>query len=126
MVEFEKPARLAAVSGRADEGALALVPLPHGAPDVRRDITLPDGRTGPGLPPGDGAELPLLVAQDEGIEGPVDDLSQISRGKGVAEQGLGVAQLLMRALSDRELEEVALGQSRQRPGSLPINFPRGK
>ncbi len=124
MVEFEKPLRRAALSGRADEGALAPVPLPDGAPNLCRDVTLPGGRTGPARPPADRAELPLLLKQDEGIECPVDDLSHISRGNGVAEQGLGVPQLLMRALADRELEEETLGRSRRRLGSPPFHLPR--
>src|SRR5882762_8655405 len=72
MVEFEKPARLAARPLRAHEGALALIPLPDRAPDVRRGVTPSGGRAGSGRTPlrpaGADPELTFLELCDQGIE----------------------------------------------------------
>ena len=43
------------------------------------------------------------------IEGAIEDLGEVPRGHLVPEQRLGVAQLVVRALPDRELQRVALG-----------------
>jgi hypothetical protein len=57
------------------------------------------------LPLDGGPQLPPLQLHDEGIERPVENLIDIIRANGMAEQGLGVAQLIVGALAEWELEE---------------------
>src|SRR6267143_194543 len=109
MVELEKPACLAAGPVSAHEGALALVPLPDGTPDVRRDAALSHGGRALLRLAGCGSsELPLLELHDQSIERPVEHLGHISCREGMAEQCLGVPQLLVRALLDRDLNKEPL------------------
>src|SRR5712671_1953432 len=110
MVEFEKPVRCAAMPCRANESALTRIAIPHGATDVRRDVTAAGGQAlrrrlrccvFPWV--GGGSELLLFKLHDEGIERPVEDLSDIVRANRMTEQGLGVPQLVVGALAYREL-----------------------
>src|SRR5437762_3361549 len=149
MIELEESPRLTAVARRTDEGALALVPLPDGTPDLRRDVAVAGGRSPPGRnplprvlarsgcgecsrfgggqlrpPASAGPDLSFLEVNDQGIECPVEHLSDIPRRNGMAEQVLGVAELVPRALPDRELEKETLGRS----GDLRVriaNMPQG-
>src|SRR5437899_269312 len=68
VIELQERALPAAVSGCADEGALALIALPDGAPDMRRDES-PTGGAARARPRLRGRrELALLELVDEGIE----------------------------------------------------------
>ncbi len=95
MVELEKPLRLAAVSGLADEGALAHIPLPHGTPYPCWDIALSVGLAWPARRdsacarrPGDCAEFPLLVKHDQGIEGPFEGRACSALGSPTSSSGV--------------------------------------
>jgi hypothetical protein len=93
---------------------LTPIPLPYGAADVRGDIASSGdralllwplsgqalaGRTLRGSP-----KLLLLQLHNQSIERPFEDLSDVIRANGMAEQGLGVPQFIVRALADRELK----------------------
>src|SRR5258706_1179250 len=141
MVEFEKPARRAAMPCRANESALTRIAIPYGATDVRRDVTAAGGRTlrrrlrccaFPRVV--GGSELLLFQLHDEGVERPVEDLSDVVRANRMTEQGLGVSQLVVGALAYRQLEEEAFNLPRGKlvigprgltRGATP-NLPRGK
>jgi hypothetical protein len=126
MIELEESPRFTAVARRTNEGALASVPLPDGTPDLRRNVAVSGGlvaRSGAKWCPA-GPDLSLLELNDQGIECPVEHLSHIPGGKGMAEQVLGVAEFVPRALLDRELEEEALGRY-GRPRVRIANMPRG-
>jgi len=58
-------------------------------------------------------ELALLELRDKQIEGAVEHGRDIARGDLVAEQLLSVAQLIVRALADGELQKEALGGDRR-------------
>ena len=95
MVKLKESARFTAVTGSADECALALVPLPDRTADRRWDVAATGGRPRPGgkccprglLPPGVGPKLGLqaraspqlsfLEINDQGVERPVEHLSDI-------------------------------------------------
>ena len=108
MVELEEAPCPAPMSLGADEGALAPIPFPDRASNPCRNGTASGGRGsrphGSARPARNGSELPLFELRDEGIEGSIDHLGHISRGDGMAQQSLGVHELLPRALRDRELE----------------------
>jgi hypothetical protein len=110
VVEFETLARPAACSIRPHEGALPLIPLPDRAPDRRRDVAASDSGTlrARAARTLGGAELPLLLLHDQGIERPVEHLSDVPRGHGMAQQRLDIAELVVRAPWDRDLDEIAL------------------
>src|SRR6266850_2759740 len=123
MIEFEKSGRLAAITFPANESALAVVPLPNGTSDVRRDMTgattgRPDlrlvlsGCAPPTPPAADRTDLPPLEFLDEDIERSVDHLSHIPRGNSVAQQGLRVPQFVAGALRDGDLKEKTLRNRR--------------
>ncbi len=59
-----------------------------------------------------GGELAALELLDQGIEGAVEHLGEVAGGERVAEQLLGVAQLLLGAPSDRDLQEEPFGSDR--------------
>src|SRR2546426_9635984 len=111
MIELEELARQAALPLPADERALPSIPLPDRAFDVGRDEARVGDRAALGWPrlPGRG-ELPPLELGDERIEGAVEHLADLARGDGMAEQRLGVLQLLVRGLPDGEVEREALGR----------------
>ena len=108
VVELQERARRASLAGVADERALALVPLPDGALDVGGDVARARRRAllVPRLL--GSRELAFLALADERVEGPVEQPRQIPRGDLVAEQGLRVAQLVVRVSSDADLEPEAL------------------
>src|SRR6266705_5322036 len=109
MVELEESSRFTAMTGRTDEGALAPIPVPDGTADPRRDVAnsgaraRPGGKLCAGAPRGPGSDwfpastspqLPFLELNDQGVERAVEHLSDIPRGNRMAEQGLGIAELL--------------------------------
>ena len=59
-----------------------------------------------------GGELAPLEALDQGIEGAVEHLGEVAGGQRVAEQLLGVAQLLLGGPSDRDLQQEPFGRHR--------------
>ena len=109
VIELEKLARRAAMAGLAHKRALALIALPDRAPDLRwhiarfgaRGLPRPRFRRGPELPP--------LELVDERVESAFENLGDISRGGLMAQQLLGVPQLVMHAPAHRELDCEALG-----------------
>jgi len=110
MVEFEKSARFATIPGRADEGALALIPLPDRAPDLRRDVTAASGRPiafdrTPPQPASGGSELPFLELRDPRVQRPLEHLSRVAVGNGVTQQLLCVPELVAGVFRDCELEK---------------------
>src|SRR5258705_13262351 len=113
MVEFEQFSCRATPPVRAHERALTVVSLPDGASNGRGDVAglgrapprpvRPSIRLAPG-----GAEPPPLELGNESIERPVDHLGHFSARDGMAEQLLGIPKLVVRALGNRHLDQVAL------------------
>jgi hypothetical protein len=66
-------------------------------------------------PAGRGELAPLELA-DERVQGAVEHLGDLAGGDSVAEQGLGVAQLVVRALADGELKAVSPRRKWRHPG----------
>jgi len=69
-------------------------------------------------------ELALLEPVDQGIERPVEHHGHVRGGDLVAQQRLGVAQLVVRGLADRHLQGEALGRQRFHPRTIAC-LPRG-
>src|SRR5262249_51335044 len=127
VIEFEKLARAAAVAGLADERALILIPLPDRSENMRRYGALVGRCALRRSPLRRRGALPPLELADRLVQSVFQHLLPIPGGNGVAEQVLGIAQLVVHALPDRELEhEAFLGDGRQL-GSRDerINMPRG-
>ncbi|MEO5616191.1 MAG: hypothetical protein ABIS67_00320 [Candidatus Eisenbacteria bacterium] len=112
MIEIEELARCAAPSAVADEGALATVAFGHRASNVCGNMARVSGRAASRSRLRGRRELALLEFADERIECSVEDLRDIPRGKLVAEQILGAAQLVVRSPVDRDLQREALGGER--------------
>ena len=79
-------------------------------------------------------ELALLELANQDIEGLVENASEVARRELVPEQRLGVAQLVMGLLADRDLQGVALRRKRRKSlrctvfgafGHRLPNTPRG-
>src|SRR2546426_10935843 len=87
----------AAPAGIADERALPPIALPDGALDLRRDGAACGRPPSPGARPGGGRELGLFELADQRIEGAVEHRGDLARGELMAQQRLGVAQLLVSA-----------------------------
>src|SRR5207244_819863 len=105
MIKLQELARRAPAPGRADEGALAAVALPNGALDRGGDVPCARGRAPPARARLLGRrELAPLEPADQGVERLVEDFRDVPRGELVAEERLGVAQLVVRALPDGDLE----------------------
>ncbi|MEO5616425.1 MAG: hypothetical protein ABIS67_01530 [Candidatus Eisenbacteria bacterium] len=91
---------------------MATVAFRHGAPHVRGDMARAPGQAASRSRLRGRRELELLELVDERVQRSVEDLRDIPRGKLVAEQVLGAAQLVVRALADRDLQREALGRER--------------
>lgn len=127
-------ARRAAAAGFAHERALAAVPLPDGPPDLGGDMA-PWGRRTPltRTRPCGGGELAALELTNERIERPLEDLGEVTRGDLVAEQRLGVAQLVVSVPAQGELDRERVRPQRFDPGAIArmargehrLNMPRG-
>ena len=118
MVVLQELARLAAPPRVADERALPPIPLPHRALHVRRDVARVAGRPARADPrPRGRRELLPLELGDQHVERAVDHLRDVPGGELVTQQRLGVPQLLVRGLLDRDLEREALRRKRRHPAS---------
>src|SRR5256885_7565318 len=120
MVELEPGASRAAMAGIAHECALAAVALPDHALDSCGDV--------PGVAGHDCGlarprlrsrrELALLELGNREIQQALEHLRQISRWHLMAKQLLHVAQLVVRVLTDRELQCILLGRQWLHRGTL--------
>lgn len=128
MIELEEATTLAPVPAHSDEGATRSVALPHGASDVSGNVARGDaagsGRTrrgrsrirhrgGSPIPSialrwPVSAELASLEPSDQDIQRAVEHLCDVSGRNGMAEQSLGIAQLIVSRTSDRDPDEIAL------------------
>lgn len=133
MVELEELACRAAMPGGADIGASALVSFPDLSPDGSRNVAVSKTGAAPG-PAASGlrgrrlsgrsasrsSDLSPLEHPDQGLKRPIEHLGHIPRRHDMAEQRLGMSELVVSALRDRELNEVALGRhllNRDAPGT---------
>jgi len=106
---------------------LATIPLPHGAFHVRGNLSSGCGGTPPaGARPVRRREFALLELPNQRVQGTVEHLRHVPGGDLVAEQRLGVAELVVRALPDRDLEREPLGCHRREPPTRSggLNLPR--
>src|SRR5207247_1355348 len=125
-IELETCARRTTPPGFAHEGALAMIALPDRALDMGRDLARVVARALAGARPHGPGALALLQLLDQGIQRPVEHLGEVSRRERMAKQLLGVAQLVLGAASDRELEHKSLGRHRRQLRAPRANLPRGK
>ena len=98
------------MTGRAHEGALTTVTLPHRAPDLGGDV--PSTRTRAPVARArliGGGELAPLELADGRVEGAVEHPRQIPGGDLVTQQCLQVSQLVVGGLFEGDLEREALG-----------------
>ncbi len=105
---------------RAHDGALSSVALPDRALDVGGDVARVAAGTLAAARPLGRRELARLE-----LECPVEHPSEVSRGKLVSEQLLGVPQLVAGAPSNHELEEEPFGRHRSDLRAR-ANLPRRK
>ena len=85
----------------------AAVALRDGATDVGRNMPGAAGRPGLPLRPDCRSQPGTLELRDQQSEGAIEDLGDFARGQLVAQQFLGTAQLVVRALADRDVQRVA-------------------
>src|SRR5438552_2408995 len=114
VVELQPAICRTAAAALTHERAAALIALPDGALDVRRDVA----RVGARAPlararPAGGSELAALELLDERVERTFEDFGDLSGPDLVTEQCLEVAQLVVGALPDCELEPEALRSQRR-------------
>jgi hypothetical protein len=126
MIELEEPAGRAAMPGCADEGALALVPLPDRAPDGSRDVAIAYRTASLRRalrPASGGAELPLLDLGDKASSALSSTCATSPGGTAWLSKVWAYASFCC-ALRDRDLDEEALVTPVL--GSRVVNLPRGK
>src|SRR5262245_46674234 len=100
------------MTGRAHERALALVASPDRAFHVRRDGS-GTGRLTPRLPrPVGRGKLALLELENQCIQRAVEHGRDVVTWDLMAEQRLGVTQLVVGALTHSELQGKAMGSER--------------
>ena len=96
------------------ERALPAVTLPHGATDVGENVAAGCHSTLRARPSA-GRELLLLELLDERFQRALEPFGDLTEGHGVAQQRLRVAQQVVCALADRDLEREASGSERSEP-----------
>src|SRR5687767_7368026 len=103
--------------GVAHERALAAVATPHRALDLGRHVAAAGSWCGYAARPRRSSrrELVLLELGDGQIEYAIEHLGEISGWDLMAQEVLRLAQLLARALLDRDLEPEALRRQRRDP-----------
>src|SRR2546422_455493 len=102
--ELPQPRNYIALPGRLDRRGLSPVALPDRALDVSGDVARVGAWARASARARGGGELAPLEPLDQGIEGALEHLDEVAAGNRVAEQLLGVVQLLLGAPSDRDLQ----------------------
>jgi len=129
MIEFEQIPAGTAPAVRGDVGALALIPFPDRAPDRCRYVA--GSRGGPALESSarilirlapSSTELLSLELSNESAQCPIEHLGDVTARDHMAQQLLGVSQLVVSAPRNRNLDQIALLR-RLALGS--INMPQG-
>lgn len=122
MIEFEKLALLAPVPVRTDERAAASITAPDEAANVGGNVPIPWRAALPLRNTGRSrsrsrADLSLLELLDQGVQCAVEHLGHVARGDGMAEQDLRVAELVVGALGNRDLDQIGGGMWGRRAGA---------
>lgn len=92
MVELEESPLIAALPVDAHERALPAIPLPHRATNIGRDVALAHPRSGASGSRRDSNLSPFELL-NESVQGSVQDLVDVARRKGVAQERLCVPKL---------------------------------
>lgn len=115
MIELQEMATLASPSIGTDKGAPSRVALPHGTTNVSGDVAsrpllAPSWRRrwikGLNIRSPGNTKLPPLQPGDQGIQRAIQKLGHVPGWNGMAEQCLGVAQLVMGVAPDRDTNEI--------------------